>query len=177
MSDLSVIIITYNAEQYISSCLESVISQLMGKQQYEVVIVDNASEDSTVGVIQKEFPNLTLIRNGVNRGFAFAVNQGVRSSQGKHILLLNPDAALGKDFFEQLFRFIHENPKVAIVGSKFEDKNGNVQPSCWKTPTLYTTLIESFFPYHLSIKIVTDQLHNVGEVEMVSGGCMLIERS
>ena len=88
--DLSIIIVTYNSSAYIQACLRSILEQ-MREIDHEVIIVDNASSDETIRMIEQEFPRVTLIPNPLNLGFARANNLGLQKARGEFVLLINPD--------------------------------------------------------------------------------------
>lgn len=98
--DLSLIIPAYNNIENIRRCLDSVFSQR--PTGAEVIVIDNASSDSTPEVIIKEYPDVVLMRNKKNMGSSFARNQGIRAARGKYLMFLDSDAYLGKDFFKNL---------------------------------------------------------------------------
>ena len=93
---ISVIIVTYNSSKVILSCLESVLMPF--KPRVEVIVVDNASEDSTAEIVRQKFPQVNVIENTQNLGFAAGVDRGAERAQGDFLLLLNPDSALRGDF-------------------------------------------------------------------------------
>lgn len=105
--------------------------------------MDNQSEDDTVPVIKdnlKDNPDkFRLIENLFNLGFARAVNQGLTVSNGKYVLLLNPDTTIHKGFFQTMVACLDDNPDIGIVGPQHLNSVGKIDPSCRK------------FPNHLSL--------------------------
>src|SRR5262245_45697404 len=93
MTDLSIVIVTWNNEREIGDCLQS-IRDHAGGLQCEVWVVDNASRDGTVGLIREQFPEVRLIANSDNRGFPAANNQAFERATGRYTLILNPDTIL-----------------------------------------------------------------------------------
>jgi GT2 family glycosyltransferase len=174
--DLSYIIVTYNSADFIGSCLDSIDAQKSGYIKTEIIIVDNASTDSTAEMAKKQFPDLTLKENRENVGFAAAVNQAVSLSTGGYILLLNPDTIIKENFLEKYFSFLKNTSDASIVGVKLVDENNKHQPSAWKKISLLTIFIEMLFPYNLSIRLVTKSPETPRQVDNVSGACMLVRR-
>jgi len=126
---LSVVIVTYNSEEFIKSCLESVFIQ--GYKDFEVIVIDNGSQDKTNGLIRNTYPQINLIRNDKNEGACKARNQGVEIAKGKYILTLDCDVVLDKDFLIRI---------VEVLESC--DKNvGIVQPKIFKSDkrTIFST--------------------------------------
>jgi GT2 family glycosyltransferase len=118
MTGVGIVIVTYNSEADIGPCLDAALAT-----DAEVVVVDNASSDGTLDQIRRR--SATLIANPVNRGFAAAVNQGIRSIGTEFILLLNPDAVL-KTSLEPM-REVCASPQTGAVGGKLVDSNNAVQ--------------------------------------------------
>jgi GT2 family glycosyltransferase len=98
--DISVVIITYNNQDDISDCLKSVTSQTIGN--YEVIIVDNGSDDSTVDIVKSNFPDVKIIENRINRWYTGGNNDGFRIANGAYIVVLNPDTVVEKDWLDKL---------------------------------------------------------------------------
>jgi GT2 family glycosyltransferase len=173
---LSFIIVTYNSANFIGDCINSIVRQECNDITSEIILIDNASTDSTAEILRNKFPNILLKENLENVGFATAVNQVVSLSQGEYILLLNPDTIIKDNFIEKLFSFLQNTPDASIVGVKLVDENNKHQPSSWKKISLLTIFIEMLLPYDLSIKLVTETPDKPSRVQNVSGACMLIRR-
>lgn len=96
---LSVIIVSYNVEAFLSQCLVSVARAVSraGEGSVEVFVVDNNSVDGTCDLVKRKFPNIVLIENSGNVGFAVANNQAIDIAKGEYILLLNPDTVVSED--------------------------------------------------------------------------------
>ena len=114
---VGVVIVTYNSEYYIKACLDS-LSQNK-RPNYSVIIIDNASQDNTIAVIQSSFQKIHIIRNKINRHFAAAVNQGIQffiKEDYDSIVLLNPDTTVSNQMLSELKTFMNENTGVGICG-------------------------------------------------------------
>ena len=96
---------------------------------FEIIIVDNASTDDTVNMIKKCFPEVKLITNHKNCGFAAANNQGLKWSQGEYILFLNPDTILHPKSLDILVKFMDSNEDVGACGPKLLNADGSIQNS------------------------------------------------
>ncbi len=121
MSRVAVVVVTYNSEDVIESCLDACLKN--AGEPAEVIVVDNASSDETCRRVL-EFPAVRMIANAENRGFAAAVNQGVRATSAPHVLLLNPDAEL----LGGLAEMINDCEQgAAAVGGKLVDRTGRPQ--------------------------------------------------
>jgi len=113
---VSVTIVTYNSGRFIKRCLESVLEQKYPKM--EVVVVDNASTDGTVDILEPFADRCRLYYNNENLGFAAAQNQAIALAQGEFILTLNPDVLMLPNFIQALVEAAYMDPKVGTVCGK-----------------------------------------------------------
>lgn len=123
---LSVIIVSWNVCEDLVRCLESVYRHAPSGP-YEILLVDNASRDETVPVVEKNFAGVKLIRNAQNLGFARANNQAVQAAAGEYILLLNPDTQVLPGALDAMIRQLDEHPSVGACGPKILNADGTVQ--------------------------------------------------
>jgi N-acetylglucosaminyl-diphospho-decaprenol L-rhamnosyltransferase len=136
---LSVIIVNYNTKDSILMCIDSIYSSL-SKDVLEIIVVDNNSKDGSVKAIRKNCPQVNLIVNKENRGFASASNQGLELSQGEYILLLNPDTIVNPSLVKML-EYIENNKKVGILGCKVLNSDGSLQRTAYAPPSLLNDII------------------------------------
>ncbi|OGY78991.1 MAG: hypothetical protein A3B74_03840 [Candidatus Kerfeldbacteria bacterium RIFCSPHIGHO2_02_FULL_42_14] len=114
---VSIIIVTYNSARYIRPLLASIVAQT--EKSIEVIVVDNASQDETVAVLEKEYTQtVRVIKNPTNDWFSKGYNRGIRESHGEYVLICNHDVILMPDFLEKLLQRIESDPKIACVGGK-----------------------------------------------------------
>lgn len=117
MSCISVVILTWNAKDLLSSCLESVFKQTY--KDFEVIVVDNGSKDDTPDYIRKNYPQVSLIENKKNLGASRARNQGIKASTGDWILSLDCDVILTKDFLKEILNSLNGgSQRTGMVGVK-----------------------------------------------------------
>lgn len=143
--DISVIIISWNVEKLLKSCLASLQSQQIRKPGLgmEVLVVDNASSDGSVEMVKEEFPWVRLVENQKNVGYTAAVNQAIRLTQRPFIMLLNPDARVLGDAPAVMLEYMCRHPDMGAVGPKLLNPDGSVQSSRRRFPTLLLSFIES----------------------------------
>jgi|SRR4030095_9160639 len=142
MIDLTVIIVTWNSENEINACVESVINNSKVLNA-ELIIVDNNSSDNTFEIVNKiNFSNLQTYKNESNLGFTKAVNQGISTSRGKNILLLNPDTVLKESALEVLNKFLADNSEYAAAAPLVLNEDGSIQYSVRDFPTYWTMFCE-----------------------------------
>ncbi|KPL01799.1 MAG: hypothetical protein AMJ73_09815 [candidate division Zixibacteria bacterium SM1_73] len=141
--DLSIIVVTWNSQEFIQNCLDSIfLSQ--GNFSSEVIVVDNGSSDETAKIVEELYPQVNLIQNKKNLGYAKANNQGIEEARGEYILLLNPDTQVLEDALSLMYEFVEEHPDVGALGPKLLNPDKTVQASCREFP-VFSTLIWEFF--------------------------------
>ncbi len=124
---LSVVIVNYNVRAFLEQALGSVRRAMQGIEG-EVWVVDNNSVDDSVRMVQEKFPEVHLIANAHNPGFAVANNQAIRQSQGEYVLLLNPDTLVEEDTFHKCLAFMDAHPEAGALGVKLIDGSGKYLP-------------------------------------------------
>jgi GT2 family glycosyltransferase len=146
--DLSILIVTWNSERWIDRCLRSISAACEGLS-YEVVVHDNASEDSTL----THLGDAQVIRSSANEGFAVGTNRAFSASRGRHVFLLNPDCELAPRALTILIDFLDRHPHVAAAAPLLIDEEGGSQRAFQlrRLPTLGTfltevLLVDKFFP-------------------------------
>jgi GT2 family glycosyltransferase len=151
--DLSILIVNYNTRELTLNCLRSVLESDTS-YEFEVIVIDNSSKDDSVAQIQRHFPQVQLIANDRNVGFAKANNQGINIAKGRYILLLNSDTIVQKDTLETMLRFMDEHPQVGAGGCKVVLPDGSLDKACkrgFPTPSAsfyYAFGIAKLFPSH-----------------------------
>lgn len=147
---LSIIVVTWNGKRYAIECLESLQPLLTGLST-EVVVVDNGSTDGTPEAIRAQFPNVTLIENHANLGFARANNIGMALSRGQYVCLVNSDVVIPEGCLEPMIEFMEAHPEIGVLGPKMLSPDGRVGASVMRLPTVWNTLccalgLHSIFP-------------------------------
>lgn len=127
--DLSILIVNYNTCQLTVDCLHSVMASKT-EYDYEVIVIDNNSKDESVETIRSLFPQVTLITNSDNVGFAKANNQGMNIAQGRYILLLNSDTIVLEDTLQTMLDFMDLNPMTGASGCKVILPDGSLDKAC-----------------------------------------------
>lgn len=124
--DLSIIIVNYNGEHYISDCLDSVFESPLS-YSYEVIVVDNASQDDSLKILDSYKNRVQLIVNESNVGFAKANNQCLPLCKGRYVLLLNNDTVIRGSALQHLLDFYEAHPEAAALSPKLLNADGSVQ--------------------------------------------------
>lgn len=131
---LSIIIVSWNVREKLVGSLRSIRENRPGAE-FEVIVVDNASSDGTADAVRCDFPDVTIIANKENRGFAAANNQGIERTRGEYILFLNPDTIVHPLSLDVLVKFMDGNSSVGACGPKLLNEDGTTQPSVRRFPT------------------------------------------
>lgn len=186
---LSVVIVNWNTQEQLAACLRSLArcgldvrrrAQPDEAGDVEVVVVDNASSDGSAAMVRETFPWVRLIENAENVGYARANNQGIRSTAGRYVLLLNPDTEVHPGALEALLDVLERSPGVGATGARLLNADGSLQPSCAPEPSLSR---EAWRLFHL------DRVYPYGDydstrwnhstprdVGIVSGACIALRR-
>ena len=174
---------TYNSLGYIAECIDS-IYRYPPQHEYEIIVVDNASTDGTAGHIHKEYPDITLMTNKKNKGFAAAVNQAVNASDSHFILLINADCQVYEDSVNRLVDYLKDNPEVAIAGPRMLNSDGSIQYSCRNFPSFFGAAVHTLLahvypsnPVSRKYKLMDVCRDEPFSVDWVSGSCMMIRRN
>lgn len=127
--DLSIIIVSYNTCRLTLDCLQSVFNS-ESVFSYEVIVVDNASKDNSLQAIRGNFPQVRLIANGDNTGFAKANNQAIEIAKGRYVLLLNSDTIVQPDTFQTMVAYMDEHLDLGMTGCKVILPDGSLDKAC-----------------------------------------------
>jgi GT2 family glycosyltransferase len=181
--DLSVVIINWNTRDLLENSLRSIVSQA-GSIEYEVLVVDNASEDGSREMVRSRFPSVRLIVNTSNLGFGAGNNAALPHATGRYILFINSDTIVTDGALGALVRFADSQPDIGIVGPKLLNGDASLQYSCRRYPDLgagffRSTPLGRLFPKNrfASDYLMTDWDHATPrDVDWVSGAALMIRR-
>jgi len=185
MTKLSIIIVSWNTQELLKKCLETILNY--GKNiDYQLIIVDNNSKDKSQELLSKLMilnNKIEPIFNKKNFGFAKAVNQGLKRSRSEYILLLNPDTQIKSDTLGKSIEFMEQNQHCGVMGGKILNFDGSIQPSVRKFPSLWSQLfillkvhqflkpnsIKDYFAFNFDY-------NKVQQVDQVMGAFFLIRK-
>ena len=176
---LSIVIVNWNTRELILRCLTSIYTHAPDFE-FEVWVVDNHSSDDSAANIQTRFPQVHLIENNENLGFATANNQAIREASGVYIMLLNPDTEVLSNAIEELVQFMESSPQAGAAGPLISNPDGTLQSSCFPFPTLSNEFwrlfhLDGLWPLaHYPIAAWDRQQSR--EVEVLLGACILLRR-
>jgi len=174
--DVSIVIVNWNTRRLLLDCLASVYETIKDLR-FEVFVVDNGSSDGSVAAVRRAYPDVKLIENAENRGFAAANNQALRRMAGRYALLLNSDAVLTDGAVTRLVQFMDAHPSAGIACGQLLNEDGSKQNSIANFPSLLSLvanegLLRLLWPLRFPSKVRDYQEPIV--VESCIGACMIV---
>lgn len=178
--DLSVIIVNYRGWRRLHECLDALALFRGIRFSYEVIIVDNHSDDGIIDSFCNEYPGFRYIKNDINGGFAYGCNTGAREASGKFLLFLNPDTVAEEEAVATIFKRAEDDPATCIVSCRQEDETGKesiafgqfIRPGKLTGPG---RAINRFFrSFNLQKETISGE--NVLHPDWVSGSVIMISR-
>lgn len=180
---LSIILLNYKRKELTAACIASVYKQYQKqfeKNEFELIVIDNFSEDDSVAFLKKTFPrkdykNIYVIPNSENAGFGRGCNFGAQYAKGEYLLFLNNDTQVLDTGFLGMMDFLDARPRVGIVGGKMENENRTPQPSTGKFYTLYNATLMLLGLERFGIGYTSPTA--IKKVDWVSGSSLMIRRA
>ena len=180
MIDVSLIIVNYRGWSHLEKCLDAFVLFQGDQFSFEVIVVDNCSNDGQLALFQKRFPAYSFILNSGNNGFSNGCNLGASSAKGKYILFLNPDILASESAILALLQTIRRNPEFMILSCKQINDNGREEQTCRLFPSFLTLngILRAFYrklkQKELSIRLTVEQ--EIANPDWVSGSVVLISK-
>lgn len=185
--DLTIVVVSYNTAALLRKCLAAVYANPHPRYTFELFVVDNASSDDSVEMVRQEFPQVKLIANPDNRGFATASNQGLARARGNYLLLLNPDTEVIGPALWQMLGFLEAEPQAAVVGPGLVYPDGSFQESAFRFPGLGQIFLD-FFPLNwrltrsrlngrYSRRLYNGEYPQAFEIDFPLGACLMVRRA
>jgi GT2 family glycosyltransferase len=175
----SFVIICFNNRDLIGDCIESIYRHATDGD-FEIFVSDNGSTDGSVAYIRETFPEVIVIENGENLGFARANNAALRQAVGECFVLLNSDARLTPGAMETIRDYLQSHPDVAVAGGALVHEDGSPQNSVAAYPSVLTEigakfLLKALFPGRYPGKV--HRLTGAIDVDSIIGACMVVRKS
>jgi N-acetylglucosaminyl-diphospho-decaprenol L-rhamnosyltransferase len=184
MLDLSVVIISWQMKSMLEAMLNSIKVYTQGIR-YELIVVDNNSQDGTATMVQQDYPEAILIVNSENRGVAPSRNQALQIASGRYVITLDADMLLLENSLKQLVDFMDANQYAGLCGAKLIFPDGSVQPSGRRFPTPFAFILRRLeflsgvrnsktLRYH---EMAEWDRSDIRQVDYVIGACQCIRRT
>lgn len=183
-TEVSIVIVNYNVKYFLAQCLQSIFKSVLDDISLEVWVVDNASNDGSVDMIQQDFPKVKLIENKSNVGFAKANNQALQLIQSEFTLILNPDTILEENTLAQCVKFMRQHPDCGAMGVRMIDGSGTFLPESKRSlPSIMSSLyklshLSELFPHssvfsHYHLGHLSE--YEAHKIEVLCGAFMFIK--
>lgn len=179
---ISVIILTWNSERYITRCLDP-LKEKAGEGELALIVIDNGSQDETLKILGEYAQHITLIRNPHNFGVAKARNQGLKLVQSEYAVLLDVDTLPSVSVLMRLRRFMDANPDVGVCAPNLIYPDGTPQHGCRRFPLVYTKVLRRI-DTGWAVRLLKEERYEdetAGSVpfdaDYVLGACQMIRRS
>ena len=176
---LSIVIVNWNTRELLNKCLQSIYADPYC-QQSEIWVGDNASSDGSAHFVRTEFPQVRLIENSENLGFAAANNRALRGSSSDKVLLLNPDTEVKLGAIRVLASFLDANPQAGATGPMLIDSMGMAQVSVGEAPSLMGEFVRLFHlrsGFESTLNSTQDGQPQDRQVDVLQGACLMLRRS
>jgi GT2 family glycosyltransferase len=180
--DLSIVIVSYNTKNTLKNCLESIF-RFAQDLVFEVIVVDNHSNDGSPEMIKSCFPQVVILLNRSNLGFAKAVNQGIKSSSGEYLLALNSDTLIIDNSIQILWDFLRAHKGVGVVGPKLLTPDYSIIYSCIRFHHFFNVLcprlpvLKRFIPKIFIPNIKEKRFYSsIREVDFMEGACLMFPK-
>jgi GT2 family glycosyltransferase len=181
--ELAVIIVNYNTQELLDNCLTSVFKSAKPKGGLQVVVVDNNSSDGSIAMVEKKFPQVILIKNKGNLGFAKANNQGVKACDARYLLFLNSDTVVKQYSLVKPLKYLKNHPNAGAITIRLYLQDGSIDydnhrgfPDPW---TSFCKLfgLSALFPhstifnnYHLGYK----KINRIHAIPVTAGSFLMM---
>ncbi|MFH1326174.1 MAG: glycosyltransferase family 2 protein [Candidatus Falkowbacteria bacterium] len=183
--NISFIILNYKTKGLVKNCIRSILESDMAGLRYEIIVVDNDSEDGIKEMLQENFSNVKFIQNNKNSGMGAGNNLGISYAQGKYLAILNPDTMAVKDAFKKMVEFLDNNEKVGLVGPRLVSPNSNLQYTRCRFPKFLTpvyrrTPLQKLPPIRKKLDeyLTKDQNYNTAsKTDWLYGACLIVRKS
>ena len=183
--NLSVIILNYNTRVFLQACLRSLAKSQKEKITWETIVVDNASTDGSGEMVKENFPEVKLIMNKKNIGFAAANNQAVKNAKGQYLLFLNPDTLVQPETLKTMVDYMKKNPQTGAATCRVELVNGQLDYAChrgfptpWNAFTYFSGLAKLFPKSKLFNGYTLSHLNlaKTHEIDSACGAFLIVRR-
>ena len=177
--DISIVIVNWNTKELLLDCLASLYATVK-ELRFEVFLVDNASSDGSVEAVRAQYPQVNVIQNEKNLGFAVANNKALRVMQGKYALLLNSDTVLTDGAIAKLFTYLENHGELGMACGQLLNADGSKQNSIANFPSLLgllcnETVLRLLWPRRFPSK--RQEYSAPIEVESCIGACLMVRKA
>lgn len=182
--DLSIIVVSWNVASLLDACLKSIYASTRDNRlEIEIIVVDSASSDDTVPMLQHHHPGVILLPQSENVGFTLGNNIGLAQASGRYLLLLNPDTEVIGDSLARMVRYLDEHPEIGIIGPHTLNSDGTTQSTKRRFPTPALAFFESTWLQGMAPRLWLDRFYAtdiaddaIANVDWVQGSALMTRR-
>lgn len=180
--DISIVIVNYKNKGLALNCVKSIEEANFNNLKYEIIVVDNNSNDNIGQILAWQYPKVIFIQNKNNTGMGAGNNLGLKKATGKYMVVMNPDTLAFTDTFTKLFVYMEANPTVGLVGPKQYNPDKSVQDSCYRwhgflTPFFRRTFLgkSNYAKYEIDRYLMHDyDKQEIRDVDWLLGSCLFM---
>ena len=169
---ISVCIVNWNTREPLATCLKTLRAQKLPPDM-QIIVVDNASTDGSAEMVRRDFPQVQLLPQPVNRMFGPGMNLAAAQATGRHVLLLNSDTEVTPDQARALADFLERSPKVGACSPREKNAEGKLWPLPAQPPTAGRLILRALGGRGLLRRRLTE----TGPQESLTGSCLMIRRA
>ncbi len=183
--DLSIIILNYNVKELLLNCLESIFKNKKTTDNWQIIVVDNASEDGSVEAVKKKYSQVEILANKENIGFSLGNNIGVKKAKAPVILFLNPDTKIVGDALNKTYEYLMGNPDIGAITCRVELPDGKLDYSCHRGfPTPWNSFcyflgLSKIFPHSPLFSGYTASFLDINkthEIDCLTGAFLMVRK-
>jgi len=183
--DLSIVILNFNVKLLLLDCLESIFKHKGKEDEWQIIVVDNASMDNSVEAVKEKFPEVEIVVNKTNIGFSAGNNEGVKKAKAPVILFLNPDTVIVGDAIEKTYQYLMGNPDIGAITARVELPDGRLDysshrgfPTPWNSFCYFSGLSKIFPKSRLFAGYAATYLdiNTTHEIDCITGAFLMVRK-
>ncbi len=183
--DLSIIILNYNVKELLLNSLDSIFKNKGKDDKWQIIMVDNASQDGSVEAVREKYPKVELITNKENLGFSAGNNVGVKVAKAPVILFLNPDTVIINDAIQKSYQYLMSDPDIGALTCRVQLPDGKLDYSChrgfptpWNAFTYFSGLSKLFphSPIFSGYTATYLDLNRTHEIDSLTGAFLMVRK-
>jgi GT2 family glycosyltransferase len=183
--DLSIIILNFNVKELLINCLDSILKNKTTRDNWQIIVVDNASVDGSAEAIIDKIPQVELVVNKNNLGFAAGNNVGVKKAKAPVVLFLNPDTVVQGQAIENTYEYLMGNPDIGAITCRVELPDGKLDysshrgfPTPWNSLTYFSGLAKLFprSPFFAGYTATYLDISETHEIDCLTGAFLMVRK-
>jgi len=182
--DISIIILNYKTKGLVKNCIRSIQNSDISSLDYEIIVVDNGSNDGIADMIKENFNSVRFIQSGNNLGMGAGNNLGIKNARGKYVAVINPDIMASIDELKKMYYFMEDNMQIGLVGPQLINPDNSLQYTCCRFPSFSIPIYRrtplsrvNYIKKRIDLYLTKDQDYNMArKTDWIFGACLFIRR-